>query len=603
MRITNHTQLMLSPLQGLAPELYASAKRKMLRILRDKEGVSRYNGDTHFYILRDQLRFVSGDWTALHDFQGEEDVAHRVDPRYALHVSAKDKKLVAYTPYKHELKRYADVPTVTKLGKFLTKYYSGTFTEGQINDIGNAYGNRDLTGQRYKVELLKTPEEIKDLYTNRCTQSGMGSCLSKAMENWGLKTAEKGKLIHPAEAYGHSPEAAIAVLYEKGKVNPIARALCDVKKTTYVRVYGNIPIMERELEKMGMSRGDFTFKIPYIHVTLPDNRRKSSNLMLLPYLDTNAKACATKDGFDISKGNRGTLNGYHGRCTVNVYKCSHCDKIQGAGDNIEFNRNRISNLDPVLEEEGYCDDCIDDNTKFTDAYMYRENAPQRNNPRRYHGGGGGGRPQYIIQHLNTEPLTQRLSTFLLTVRTKKTSIVMLTKGDDWEHDNMTVLKRDLDKIVIKHYKSKKRFPVHMLVKGRINGRANGWMLTDEAQVIGGSNDAVLKEYVEKHPDKFWTYKNVVYKTSDKVKAIISRDKKTAYRPKQLTSQHRDKEEYYDTQFLNKYMRHQNATVVTVTGKEKRRVYNIHPWESDTRWASHAEKTGAKYTHHWADEAA
>lgn len=593
MRIKSYGELVNSPLINIERGLFQEAQQRLFTILERYENCRNMDNGLHFYILRDQLRLASDEWEAPSDFEGEVWVQRHVDPRFALHVSKKDPKLVAYTPFRDEKKRYNDVPIVTKLGKFLNKYYKDCINPDDINNIANAYTGRDTTGEKYRYEYIEDPEAIAEFYMS-CEGGGMKSCMTKPWREWGLysisnETDKQTKKIHPAEAYGLADNTMLLAIYERNKTSAIARTIVNKDKTIYVRLYGNVAVAAKLLAKKGYFKGDFDFTIPFINV-----RREGQDLnrqtVLLPYLDTNAKANITDQGFFIKRGKASGINGYHGRCSIQISRCSDCKKVyeadNGNGNTLPMAQQRAFRQSPDLQriasliDNNVCNVCLSDKTKYVKC-QYGDRDRTRNG------------------QLNQQ-----------TVFCKIEDTTLFEHGvDGWEAETVRIYSKHVKNLIVKEHKTGERKYAKHMRKVRVTPKTKGWVPKDRTAYNPFEEEWMSLDYVEKCGDEYWIYKNQVHYITDRVKAIISRDKKTQHRPRNQTIKHANKEEYYDIGFLQKFMQWEqnypdNERVNGYAGeyyainiRTKTRENPGNYWEQDQQ----VLRTGEKYSRYWQHE--
>lgn len=177
-----------------------------------------------------------------------------------VHVSASDNMMVAYTPDEDKGKR--DIQVRLAPGKYLTKYYKNTLSEAVIRNFVDKHRNLYAP---IEFKIAVTPEEATKVY-----EKGPGSCMGKPASHFETP-------YHPAALWGGG-EAGVAYIV-KGE-NITARAVVDTKRKRYVRCYGDITLMDRELKKAGYKKtADFA------GLCVPRVEWMSRTRFIIPYLD------------------------------------------------------------------------------------------------------------------------------------------------------------------------------------------------------------------------------------------------------------------------------------------------------------------------------
>lgn len=187
----------------------------------------RWSDDT-FWVVRESLRFAQG--RKQPRFYR---LAGRHHPELWWHfpsVAITDPTKVAFTPSHEYGKR--DRRVVMAVGRYLTKFYSDVFTEGQIRDLANAE-------KGYEVQWADTAEDMVWVYENgpdSCMVSGFDTC------------------THPVATYA-SGEFRLA-WFKLGDI-AIARALVHEPSKKWVRAYGNeADALIYALEELGYDKAD-----------------------------------------------------------------------------------------------------------------------------------------------------------------------------------------------------------------------------------------------------------------------------------------------------------------------------------------------------------
>jgi hypothetical protein len=137
------------------------------------------------------------------------------------HMSLKYPGQIAYTPSdEHGVQ---DRQTPIKPGKYLEQFLPGVYTAGQIAEFV-----AKVKASSQPFNLTTDPAEIERVYVNG--HSSFRSCMSRPAHRY-LSS------MHPARAYGHSPDLALAYL---GTVeHPTARCVVWPERKQFTRIYGD----------------------------------------------------------------------------------------------------------------------------------------------------------------------------------------------------------------------------------------------------------------------------------------------------------------------------------------------------------------------------
>ena len=249
-----------------------------------------------FWRFREAIRFRHENvYKKIELFETDFYALLRRNP-YFVHLPQKfDEKnpVVSFTPSAEYGER--DRRVVTKMGKFLNKYYKDDLTEDKIREIATEFNSGTIP---YTLHLAETSEEIERVY-KACTTD---SCMSKERDFWSLLYEHS---LHPTHVY-ESPDIALA--YVKAPDDRIvARTLINKVNQTYVRIYGHETAMEYLLKKeMNIHyRGD-------LQGTRIKRIKVKDNLYVAPYLDGDAtyiKPIANdKEFFLVTTSSRGAYN-------------------------------------------------------------------------------------------------------------------------------------------------------------------------------------------------------------------------------------------------------------------------------------------------------
>jgi hypothetical protein len=204
------------------------------------------------------------------------------------HVSIKYPGQIAYTPSDEH--GYQDRQVVMKPGKYLTQYLAEVFTPEQIAEYVDKV--KAVTGG---FSLTTDPHEIEAIYVNG--HGHFSSCMSR-------KASRYLSSVHPAQAYGDSPDLALAYL---GTIeSPTARCIVWPAKKEYTRVYGDTTL-RAVLETHGYTRrdglcygvGDLT-GARIRAIAQPNHGR---NVYVMPYIDAATSASLSEDKQYLVLGN------------------------------------------------------------------------------------------------------------------------------------------------------------------------------------------------------------------------------------------------------------------------------------------------------------
>jgi len=160
---------------------------------------------------------------------------------------------VAYTA--NDAHGIADRQTITKLGKYLKRYYP------EVKD----HVIRDLVGQMTSVDFdLHLCTSYEDIYRayHQIDDSCMG--VGKVIDN-----------PHPCIVYSDNPDVAVAFIEHTG------RAVLNMKQKTFYSIYGDKSRMIPLLDKAGFTMGSTALE----GCLLRRVRHEKSGEILMPYLD------------------------------------------------------------------------------------------------------------------------------------------------------------------------------------------------------------------------------------------------------------------------------------------------------------------------------
>lgn len=157
---------------------------------------------------------------------------------------------------------FKDAASPISITRFLARY--AKIPERQIEQL-TAIFNSIYSAP--KLEFARTPEEIVNIY-----KLGPRSCMD------GRKTWNYG---NPVSLYGLNVKLAIAYFQEHGTVQ--ARAICNLERKTYGRVYGRASLLKTLLEaEKFIEDVDETYNDIDLPLVFVDNEL---NKIVFPYLD------------------------------------------------------------------------------------------------------------------------------------------------------------------------------------------------------------------------------------------------------------------------------------------------------------------------------
>ena len=267
-------------------------------------------------------------------------------PHHYVHVSEKDRTLLAYTQDADKGRR--NIQTPIKPGKYLTKYFSEILTPKQIAFYA-AWQATGMAGSRGydKAPLMfaRTADEIEAVYV-----AGPDSCMS------GSRGDYSGS-CHPVRVYA-ADDLAIAYLHgtvanDPDNMRPIARALVWPDKKVFGRVYptdhcwqtdkfANIEDSKAcasELFNRLMAEG---YQQDTEHRAFNGARLRriecDNGAVVMPYLDWDYCFDDADHGFVMSNRGDYAANGTEGVAQVepnHTWTCEHCEN--GMTDDEEQN--------------------------------------------------------------------------------------------------------------------------------------------------------------------------------------------------------------------------------------------------------------------------
>ena len=263
----------------------------------------RPEGGTPFWKLREGIRAKYGIYPTLPQnmpYRSEWRDAKSAENVLYVHPSVKQANMVAFIKDADHGER--DVQSIMKVGKFMQKY--SMLSADQINHFANWYTQYRKAEMAKAVPvpegeepdntllITRNPEKIYHIYMTCST----GSCMSHPHQKWNLtpdkvytpddpemlaseralvQFLDRSEFVHPVHMYAFSPELAVAYYRDEGRI--VSRAVLNVPRGTYTRVYGNLHLNEM-LEDEGFSRGLISgFRMPIL--------KTDTNVLVSPYID------------------------------------------------------------------------------------------------------------------------------------------------------------------------------------------------------------------------------------------------------------------------------------------------------------------------------
>jgi hypothetical protein len=253
------------------------------------------------------------------------------------HLSVDNDGMIAFTPNEEYGKQ--DRQLKMKFGKFWRKYYHDDVTDNELKNLTNAF-----LGKFGSMEVnFAEGADIAKVYS--FYHKGFSSCMCDDEDH------HFDSHTHPTEVY-NTPDIQLAWVGEDGGYREgvvTARALINVPKKEYSRVYGNEQLAFA-LESMGYTQGDLEgcrlLKI-----------QEDDDCYVMPYLDeTDTFTEYDGDHWVVSVRGEHTADSTIGYIhTVQQEMCDHCEDYV--------------NADSLTPTEGYghvCSHCLEDN--FVEAY-------------------------------------------------------------------------------------------------------------------------------------------------------------------------------------------------------------------------------------------
>lgn len=189
------------------------------------------------------------------------------------HVAIKYPGQIAYTPTDEH--GYQDRQVVIKVGKYLTQYLSAKFSPVEIAALAER-----VKGYTADFSLTTNPREIEAIYVN--AHNSFTSCMSR-------KAHRYMSSVHPAQAYGDSPDLALA--YTGTIEAPKARCVVWPERKKYTRIYGD-STLRHILETHGYKRrnGDTYGDLSGARIRAIPQPDHGRNVYVMPYIDAASSA-------------------------------------------------------------------------------------------------------------------------------------------------------------------------------------------------------------------------------------------------------------------------------------------------------------------------
>ena len=190
----------------------------------------------NFWIWREALRMQLAMYKAIPGtfFDSDYYTNYYPDTKYHfVHISERNPLLIAYTEDEYQGRK--DIQTVTKIGKYITRYLPGL----DAKSIANQYLNHQSPPE---LRFARTRSEIRAVYDN-----GPRSCMKQKRI-----VTDEGVEVSPTEVYA-GPDTAVAFLGTLHQAT--ARCVVNEKRHKWVRVYGDDSYLKELLERAGYTQG------------------------------------------------------------------------------------------------------------------------------------------------------------------------------------------------------------------------------------------------------------------------------------------------------------------------------------------------------------
>lgn len=185
-------------------------------------------------------KFNNDEWASVGFHLGQ--ISPAIPMHHFPHVSTTDPLQVAY--YETMDKMMAGRETRTKPGRYLTKYFSDTFTECQIKQMVEAFL---LEQSPATVKFARTEAEI----IRAIAEGPSDSCMSNAFHGGDHEDYSHWRgHVHPAAAYAGSDDFEVGYI-ENADGEVTARVICNAKKKHMARIYGDRDRLLTAMEALG----------------------------------------------------------------------------------------------------------------------------------------------------------------------------------------------------------------------------------------------------------------------------------------------------------------------------------------------------------------
>lgn len=272
------------------------------------------NGPEHWWQLRENCR--QGRERLIPQWVGNFNCNDPPIRRFFVYVSALDPKKIGYTPTPEDGRR--DRQVVSTVGRFLTKFYSHQFTESEIRATADKH--RITYGESY-VYFAFGADEIEYVYKH-----GPNSCM----------VGKEWESEPPMRIYD-GPDTVLAYLKgADGNITARAVVRIDVNPMEWVRIYGDISLLQMRLNAFGFKCGDLA------DVRL--RRAEYNDDLICPYIDGQEEARDDGEFLILGSGPLG---------------CKYTDGVA-----VSDNDNEDDNEDDAV----WCDGCDSEGHSADDMY-------------------------------------------------------------------------------------------------------------------------------------------------------------------------------------------------------------------------------------------
>lgn len=255
---------------------------------------------------REQLRFESGDYKSLPEDMFKRMLHYDIMTPVAhfLHLS-NEPGMVAYTP--DDKAGLADRQVRTRFGRYLRNALGveDTTITAELSEL-----LRSLTEQP-KLQLARTVEDIVEVYMN-----GPSSCMAGNEHDWDHLD------VHPSAVYA-TDDCAVGYIKRGSRI--VARAVLDMTRNKYYRIYGSERLMEHALKDAGYEYSTRTLA----GCELRAIRCKRNDSWIMPYLDcinsVNLEEIEGKKWFVVCEDGEYLCDTTNGLLNGDLTICHECD--------------------------------------------------------------------------------------------------------------------------------------------------------------------------------------------------------------------------------------------------------------------------------------